>query len=244
MPSLNPKWVDRAYIAQVDGWLWPEWGYARGWSKRLPEMILWYSAAGSAFLSGAAADSFVESAKSGRPLPKQRKVILEEARKLSRRICDDLGSNPVDWFTGGCGDLEAAWTTLDDIPGIGPKISSFIMRDLSFMRDYSRGHGGSSVSYRRSASRRWFDTLPLNVQALFVPIDHHVHAAARRFGVGTLFERHEVGAIQSDPELYRRAATAIVTWCRARHLDPRDVDVYWYATGRGYIRRDGTALEQ
>jgi hypothetical protein len=244
MASLNPKWVDRAYLVQIDGWLWNEWGYARGWSKRLPEMILWYSTAGAAFLSGAAADTFVERARNAQRLPRPRRRVLIAAQKLARRVCQNLGSNPVDWFTGGCGDMEAAWNDLDAIPGIGPKIASFIMRDLSFMRDYSRGLGGTGVSYRRSAARSWFDRLPFDVQALFVPIDRYVHKAARRSRVSPLFRRCTVAKLQSDAELHRRAATDIVRWCRARGLDPRDVDVYWYATGQGYVRRDGTRAEQ
>ena len=85
---------------------------------------------------------------------------------------------------------------------------------------------------------------PLEKQALFVPIDSHVHAGARRCGVAWLLSRYSVVAIQSDPSLHREAAKAIVTWSRRRQLDPRDVDVYWYTTGRGNLARDGTAPER
>jgi hypothetical protein len=241
MPAINPVWVKRAYLAHVDDWLWPEWGYARGWSKHLPAMILWYSVAGLAFLGEPAADSLLESARNGRPLPRQRRRIWTAAQKLAREISELRGTNPIDWFTGGCGDLEVAWKALDDIPGIGPKITSFIMRDLSFMRDYSRGLGGRAVSYRSSAHRGWFEALPCASQALFMPIDKHVHSAACQYGVGSLFEECSLSTIQSDPQLHQRAATAIVQWSRARGLDPRDVDVYWYLTGQGALKTDGTA---
>jgi hypothetical protein len=203
-------------------------------------MILWYATAGLAVMQGAA-DNIVERARTGAPLPPQRRVVWNAARKLTHKVCAVHCMNPIDWFTGGSGDIEAAWNALDDIPGIGPKIASFIMRDLGFHRDYSDGLGGLAVSYRQwRRDRRWFDALATEKQLLFVPIDTRVHAGARRYRIASLFSNHSVKAIQADPGLYREAANAIVAWSRRRRLDPRDVDVYWYATERGHLNRDGT----
>jgi len=205
----------------------------------MPEMILWYSTAGTAVLSGAAADSMLERVSSGVPLPPLRQVIWTQARRLSRRICTVHRTNPVDWLTGGCGDIETAWKTLDDIPGIGAKIASFIMREFSFLRDYSFGVGGPATSWRRMRDRRWFDALAHETQSLFVPVDNNVFAGARRYRVSPLFSRYDVRDIYASADLHRDAAMAITIWSRRRDFDPRDVDVYWYRYERGFIEMDG-----
>ncbi len=242
MPRLDPIWVRRAHRNQTLPWI-QSWAWMRKWSERFPEMILWYATAGLAVMQGAA-DNIVDLARSGRRLPPQRRVVWREAQRLAAEVCVTNCTNPVDWFTGGCGDLESAWNRLDDIPGIGPKIASFLMRDLAFLRDYSTGGGASTVTYREwRRDSRWFDELPTEKQALFVPIDNRVHMGARRYAASSLFSRHDVRAIQADAGLYQEAAEAIVRWSRKRKLDPRDVDVYWYATERGFLNRDGTFAE-
>lgn len=76
----------------------------------------------------------VRRARKGRPLPAPRCRPFEGALKLANTICLELETNPVDWFTGGNGDTMAGCRSLDAIHNIGPKIASFILRDLSFMR--------------------------------------------------------------------------------------------------------------
>jgi hypothetical protein len=243
MPSLDPVWVRRAHRNQTLPWI-QTWAYTRKWSERLPELILWYATAGLAVMQGAA-DNIVDLAKTGGRLPRQRLVVWRAAKQLATKVCVVDCTYPVVWFTGGCGDLEEAWNILDDIPGIGPKIASFIMRDLGFLRDYSYGGGGLAVTYREwRRDSRWFNALPTEKQLLFVPIDNRVHMGARRYGVSRLFSRYDVRAMQADPGLYRGAAEAIVSWSRKRTLDPRDVDVYWYATERGFLNPDGTVAER
>ncbi len=236
---MKQTWLDSAYDWYVDNWLWDEWGYKGSWGRHLPEMILYYSVAGSAFLNDHAAESIVRRARRGEPLPARRRRTFEGALKLAKTICLERETNPVDWFTGGSGDIVAGWQALDAIPNIGPEIASFILRDLSFMRDYSTGDGRPFVRYRRGLGRRWYDILAPELQALFIPIDVYVHSGARRVGAGSSFRTYSANTIQTDVDLYRRAAREIVLWARARELDPRDVDVYWYGVGSGSLQANG-----
>ena len=241
---MNQLILDRAYHKHVDEWLWDEWGYGRNWDIHFPEMILWYSTAGSARLDEKVAYTFLRKAKKGESLPKRPHRTWVDARKITKKICQNLKTNPVDYFTGGCGDIENGWRLLDEIHGIGPKIASFIMRDLSFMRDYSTGEGKASVVYRKKIDRSWFDTLTMEKQALFLPIDVHVYDGARRSRVGNSFQKHDVRDIQGDIDLYRAAATEIVLWARDRTFDPRDVNIYWYGVGAGVINTKGRKIKQ
>lgn len=240
--QIKAEWLSRSYRAYYDDWLDDKWAYVDGWLTHFPELVLWYSVAGSARGSEAAADGYVESARAGRiqDLPERPRRTLDEARRLSTEVCGERRTNPVDWFTGGCGSLESGWRRLDDIYGIGPKIASFILRDLSFMRDHSDGTGGPDVVYRDSRSPQWFDRLAPPEQALFVPIDVYVHEAARRHGASRTCAENDVSDIQWTPELHREAAAEIVTWARSQHFDPRDLDVYWYSLGAENVREDGT----
>jgi len=245
MPQLRPTWLDSARKAYLDDWLWDKWGFARGWPTHFPEMLLWYSAAGAAFLGEEAADTFVKAASQGHLdlLPERRRATWRAAQRLSQLICTKRTTNPVDWFTGGCKVLERGWKRLDDIPGIGPKIASFLLRDLSFLRDYSDGRGGTIVRYGDRLQRRWFERLTYEDQALFIPIDRHVHVRARKHLASKTIRRLDVSTIQAAPDLHRTAATEIVAWARARTLDPRDVNMYWYSRGAGNIHKDGTPTE-
>jgi hypothetical protein len=211
----------------------------KSWDARLPEMILYYSVAGAAFGGDDVAYSIVRRVRRGQPLPPRSRKTWQDATKLAGRICGQMATNPVDWFTGESGDIVAGWRALDDIHGIGPKIASFILRDLSFMRDYSSGDGSRSLRYRRSRDRGWYEELSPEMQSLFIPIDIHVHRGAKTVGVATIFNKYSAYTIQADVELYQRAATKIVRWARAHAFDPRGVDIYWFGVGAGYLDPDG-----
>ena len=244
MPKLDSPRLDRAHKVYVDDWLWDTWGYARGWAARFPEMILWYSAAGAAVLNETAADNFVQKVRTGQRLPARRRDTWRDALALAGQVCGERDTNPVDWFTGGCGDLLTAWESLDAVHGIGPKIASFIMRDLSFMRDYSNGMNGRSVTYSNTFDA-WFSKLSVENRALFLPIDVYVHSGARTHGASPVCAKYaDVTPIQADADLHRRAAAQIVTWAGKRGFDARDLDTYWYLLGAGKIQQDGTPVDE
>jgi hypothetical protein len=240
MAPVRRQWLDNAYREHVDKWLWKEWGYARGWNVRFPEMVLWYAVAGWAVGGDTMADTFVRQVRAGLPIHPRRRPTWRDAKALTTEMCEVRGSNPVDWLTGGCGTPEEAWYRLHEVHGIKSKIASFLMRDLSFLRDYSSGEGGAQVVYRRNIARGWYDRLPCEDQALFVPIDVYVLRCARRYGASRLARQWGRADIQADPDLHRRVATEIVRWARAHRCDPRDLDMYWFNLLAGNINEDGT----
>ena len=146
----------------------------------------------------------------------------------------------MEWFTGRCGSLAAAWPRLDAIPYIGPKIASFIMRDLSLLRDHSDGTGDVAATYKKPRDHRWFDSLPHEDQALFAPIDTHVRDSAVANGASATARKYDVQSIQTDAVMHRAVSTEIVRWARTHRFDPRDLDVYWYSVGAENIHEDGS----
>ncbi len=241
MIRITRRQLERAREGYVEGWLLDTWGYATGWTRRLAEMILWYSAAGSGHLGMGAADAFLALVRAGHPerLPLWRPRTWREARRFAGHLCGENGGNPVDWFTRGRPDLEAAWRRLQAVPGVKAKIASWVLRDLSLLRDYSTGGGGPAVKYRRRRDMRRFGRLSLDEQALFLPIDRYVYAGARRQGVSPALARHGLDAIQARADLHRQAAMEMAAWARARAMDPRDLDVYWYSLGAGAVHAPG-----
>jgi len=241
-----------AHDAYVNPWLRDKWGHTSNWRRKFAEMILWYAVAGSRRYVRAGrdlnktADRYVGLVLTGkfRSVPRSVRTTWRDALKLAVEVCVDRGTNPIEWFTGGCGDLTAGWERLDEVFGIGPKIASFILRDLSFLRDYLTAHGRAVPGLRQARERRWFSGLVPADQALFLPIDYWVYAGARQSRASTMCARYgDVNEIQASPELHRTAATEIVRWARKHGLDPRDVDVYWYGVGVGDLREDGTPAE-
>lgn len=245
--AIKAEWLENAHKQYVDEWLRGKWGYARGWSRVLPKLVLWYAVAGSRRYANLGpdlnetADRIVRVVERGGPsrLDDDPRRTWKDALTLAKEVCGDQGMNPVDWFTGGCGNLVVGWNRLRELFGIRAKIASFILRDVSFLRDYSDRRGGVAVIYRRSIDRRWFNRLTTADQALFVPIDFRVHRRAHRHRASKTCARYDVNDIQGDPNLHRLAAQEIVGWARDHGFDPRDLDVYWYEHDAGNIDEEG-----
>jgi hypothetical protein len=229
-PTGKTVRVQRDYYL---GWLDANWWRIRGWKDGFRDMVFWYSVAGTAVMSEGPAWRMLDDAKSGKKLPLDRKQTWRQAKALSLEISEKRHTNPVDWFTGGCGCAYTAWRTFDGLKYVGPKIASWIMRDLGLMRDYSDGSGGRELVIRRKSNPAWYDRLPEECQALFVPIDTWVHDGARRCGIGGVVKKYGTNTIQLDADLHVEAATQIVRWARKHTFDPRDLDIYWYLTGSG-----------
>ena len=238
----NPSCLKKAYDWYM-GWLKRNWRRSRKWNEYFTHMVFWHSIAGSAVLGEGAADSLLDDAVAGRKLPEERRPTWKDSKHLAKEVTETHQTNPVDWFTGGNGSIEAGWNRLDDIFNIGPKIASFILRDLSLMRDYSTGKGGVSTEYRERRNRKWFENLSLSKQAFFIPIDIYVYEGARKRNVSSIFKKHTANEIQMDKSYYREAAESIVSWSRQRGFDPREVDIYWYGVGSGYIDKDGYQIK-
>jgi hypothetical protein len=223
----------RAGRNQYITWLDDNWWWIRGWKDGFRDMVFWYSVAGTAVLGEQAAWSMLDDAKRGRKLPLRRLDTWRHAKTLSHFVSEKERTNPVDWFTGGSGDIDKSWRLLDGVKYIGPKIASWLMRDLSLMRDYSDGSGGRELRLRSKIDRSWYKKLEEESQALFVPVDARVHDAAKHCGIGGVLKKYGTNTIQLDPDLHIEAATQIVRWARRNGYDPRDLDIYWYLTGSG-----------
>ena len=229
-PSPN---AIRSKRNQYLNWLDKTWWRIRGWKEGFRDMVFWYSVAGTAVMSEEPAWRILDDAKNGKKLPLDRKLTWQQAKTLSFEISEKRGTNPVDWFTGGCGCVDTAWRTFDEIKYVGPKIASWLLRDLGLMRGYSDGSGGKELVVRRKASTTWYKKLPEEHQALFVPIDVRVHDGAKQCGIGGILKNYGTNYLQQDPDLHVEAATQIVIWARKNGFDPRDLDIYWYLVGSG-----------
>ena len=243
------SWINGAYklyCKWLKGYGQPRWWFLRSWGVHLPEMLLWYRTAGNGALGVEPANTFLRKVQRRRLnlLPPPARRAWEEAKMLAKELCGKQGTNPVDWFTGGCGSLERGWARLDAVYSIGPKIASWIMRDLSFMRDYSTGRGGLSVSETERRNPRWYRDLPPHDQALFLPIDQRALRGARRCRASRAALRHTLADIQIDGDLHRRVGREIAEWARKRRLDPRELNAYWYMHGSGWINEDGTEIDE
>jgi hypothetical protein len=239
----NPNCLKNAYKWYI-GFIEREWMCSRKWNEYFAQMVFWYSIAGAAVLSETAASSMLDSAVAGKKLPKQRLPTWKDANIIAKEVCQDQQTNPVDWFTGGNGSIESGWNRLDEIHNIGPKIASFILRDLSLMRDYSTAKGGIATEYDERRNRRWFEKLSGPEQAYFIPIDAYVYDGARKSNVSSIFKKHTVYEIQMDRSYYVEAAEAIVSWSRRKGFDPREVDIYWYGIGSETIEKDGSLKKE
>jgi tetratricopeptide (TPR) repeat protein len=246
---LQRVWLENSFKAYIE-WLLDKWGYAQHdvqeWLQHCAQMILWYSVAGRYGLTEQMADNFVGQVRRNRLdlLPYEQRRTWDAAVRLAQEICVQRTTHPVMWFTAGCQPLEAGWRRLDALPYIGPKIASFILRDLSFMRDYHGSPRVRALTQNNARDSRWFAQLAEEDQALFVPIDLHVHAEAVEHGVSPTAVRYDRSTIQSDPTgtLHRQVATEIVRWAQRFNFDPRDVNVYWYSLRAGNVYEDGTPV--
>lgn len=210
--------------AYVDDWLVPMWpGF--GWPS-VTEFIFWHAIAGWALGGDGPADNALETARKGkvRTLGTRSrelwKLIPPAIPPIARRHPDPLMMLSTE-------DVETAFSQLDVIKHIGPKIAAFTLRDLSFLRDVREG----SVS--------WFAALPEGRQAYFMPIDVHVYDASRETKASATAARYALNEIQSDLDLHVTGGLDLVRWARKRRFDPRDVNVFWFSYAREDVDEEG-----
>jgi len=137
------------------------------------------------------------------------------------------------------------WRELQKVHLVGPKIASWILRDISFMRDYARSVGTTMIRYRNNRNSAWFASLPKTAQRYFVPIDAWVFRfASQQNAICPRCRRRGVAGIQANPEHHLEAAEEIVEFARRRGRDPRDLDAFWYQRGAGYVDDDGWPVDE
>lgn len=238
---VKQVWLERAHLYMMNSHTW-FWEYDEWNHKALSEFIFWYACAGQAIGKEVVADRWLEAAIHGRLTPRDmpplRKRVWEAVQDTVPRLLAEGKGGAFRWFSEG--NATEAVTILDSIPYIGPKIASWVLRDLSCFKDYARGQGHQlSVTYDYyKRNSEWFSRVSVAQQAAFLPLDLWVieGAHAERVIPRSLTQR----AIQANRNVYRDTAEKIVRWARERALDPRDLDMYWYLTGIEDLKQDGS----
>jgi hypothetical protein len=151
----------------------------------------------------------------------------------------------IPWLAGLGEHSILGWLRLQDVYLVGPKVASWIMRDVSFMADYASRVGSTDLVYRNNRDSRWFEKLSARTQACFVPIDAWVYKYALKTGaLRSSWKRRGLARIQGSPELHLEAATEIATFAHKRGHDPRDLDCFWYQLGSGAIDDAGREIAE
>jgi hypothetical protein len=178
-------------------------------------------------------------------LPKPRRRNWREARALASDVTRWTGRALIPWLASLGPHSVLGWLRLQEIHLIGPKVASWIMRDVSFLTDYASDVRDTEIVYRRARDSRWFAKLSARTQACFVPIDAWVYEYALEAGaLRPVWRRRGLARIQGSREVHLEAATEIVSFARRRGHDPRDLDCYWYQLGSGAIDHAGRVLSQ
>jgi hypothetical protein len=238
---VSPTYLDRAHNYMMDTWTW-DFAYERWDVGALKEMLFWFAASGQAISHESTTEEWFKEIQLGRVRGIKAHAARErwadiEAVVPALRSLDEKAA--FGWF--GKGRSREAWQMLQNIKYVGPKIASWLLRDLSFLRDYATDTGGTAATYSYPARNRnaaWFRELPVQDQALFLPLDRWVIRGAQDYGI--VSRSLSIGRIQSHLDRYVEAASAIVSWAHRNDLEPRDLNVYFYLTGTESLGRDGT----
>ena len=216
------------------------WSYC-DFSKRSSLLIFWYAAAGQPLPGEGKAWEWVDLLKAGQAhkLPALRQRAWKSIQLVSSQIRKSEGLELVPWIISARAPWRRKWEELQEIYLIGPKIASWILRDLSLLLDYATVSPAGRLSYR---SRRltWFAQLTSDEQAYFIPIDQRVFSFAKqnRILTGKLAHRSPA-SLWTNSDRYLQACTRIIEFALQRDVDPRELDQYWYLLGAGWIKPNG-----
>jgi hypothetical protein len=223
-----------------------EWGYSK-WSRNSERLIFWYSVTGSPLGGEDLARRFLDSIDHERlsDLPTPRRKTWKTVRALASDVHESTGMAIVTWLMNQVEDFQIGWHRLKEVYLVGNKIASWIMRDLSYLRDYSSSDAMSKLLYRSYRDSRCFQRLDKNSQKYFIPVDRWVFRFAKLAGaLSRALSRRSFISLQQNPRLYLQAAEEIVNYAEQRNLDPRDLDVYWYMVGAGDIDEQGNEIQK
>jgi len=227
----------------MDRYLWDYWGYSR-WKRHSSRMLFWYGVAGGP-IAASNADEYLALVDKGhvRAIPVPKRKLWKSANKLVAAIHRSTGMELVPWLTQA--RIESAWRRLQEMSFVGPKIASWILRDVSYLLDHSIDQGPSWLSYDDKRDTKWFRELDLNSRRYFIPIDRHAFRGAKRVGaLSAASIRRDFSGIQSTWSYYLNAASEIVAFAEKRFNDPRDWSAFWYMNGSKAIDSEGHWTEE
>jgi hypothetical protein len=238
-PMISPTYLDRAhhYLMDVSTW---DFAYDRWDVTALEETLFWYAASGQTTSHESTSERWWSEIRRGR-VDEIKSVARErwaDIRRIAPRLRALDAEEAFGWFLNG--RSRQAWDLLQEIKYVGPKIASWMLRDLSFLRDYATDTGALRVKTgypERNRHTAWFWNLPIEEQALFLPLDRWVIRGAHEYAI--IPASMTIERIQGNLDCYVDAATTMASWARGRNLEPRDLDVYFYLTGIESLRRDG-----
>jgi hypothetical protein len=223
----------------MDVWTW-EFAYDYWTVENLEEALFWYAASGQAISHESTTERWWTQISRGRlrEVAPAARARWNDIREIAPKLRALDVKTAFGWFLDG--RARRAWDLLREIKYVGPKIASWVLRDLSFLRDYATDLGGLRVDIGYPECHRvtrWFSTLPVQEQALFLPLDRWAIRAAHEHGI--LPASMTIEHVQGNLDHYLEAVIATATWARSQNLDPRDLNVYFYLTGEGSLRSDG-----
>jgi hypothetical protein len=236
---ILPIYLDRAHNYMMDTWTW-DFAYEEWNVTALEETLFWYAASGQPISHESTTERWWEQISRGRdrdipPAARERWADIQHIAPKLRAIDTKTAFG---WFLGG--HTREAWDLLQKIKYVGPKIASWILRDLSWLRDYATDVESFRVNIgypERNRDDSWFRSLPVQDQALFLPLDRWVIRATHRHRI--LPPSMTMEHIQSDAERHIQAATEIASWARAHNHEPRDLNAYFYLVGSEALQNDG-----
>jgi hypothetical protein len=232
--------LNRTHSYYMDTWAW-EFAYPRWNVAALQETLFWYAASGQAISHESTTARWWKLIKTGRA----REIDAPPARKRwadIQRIAPELRAidtrSAFGWFLSE--RSREAWEVIQKVKYVGPKIASWLLRDISLLRDYATENGDHRAQYSYPERRRdsaWFTKLRDEEQAVFQPLDRWVIRGAQALRI--IPHSATIERVQGNCERYLETASAIASWARAHARDARDVNIYWYLTGSKTLTEDG-----
>jgi hypothetical protein len=144
---ITSTYISRAHNYMMDVNTW-DYAYDRWDVAALEEALFWFAASGQPIAQDSATERWWDLIRRGRvrtieaSAPRERWTGIKQQVPLLRALDQH---EAFGWFLHG--RTRRAWEMLQEIKYVGPKIASWLLRDLSFLRDYAADTGDLSVKY-------------------------------------------------------------------------------------------------
>lgn len=239
-PAPTTQLIDKYRKLYLDSF-WERFDY-KNWGQQGPRFLFLYAVWGARY--EAKGEDWLSAIIHGAEdeVPEKRVKSWESISALREYVMlRSEGMDLMPWLLSP-GWWEMKWRTLQGRNGgihlVGPKIAAWILRDVTYMRDYRPEIKQAQVSFNETRNSAWFAKLTLEDQAACIPVDIHVFRGALENGAISEDDfGSNPGPVQADQETHLAVAKEIVCWSRDKGFDPRDLDVLWYAVGSGTFEK-------